>query len=152
MKKRLLAIAASLLLVAAPASALSDEDYAAMVGRDVTLEVTVAVTRFQELGPVWTAPFEAVIDFLDTMETAELRVRNTAFPECLYLYRDTLILGLDLLEESIEIVGRAAGVADDADRAGFGATGPAGYNLLTVTAPALLAVADCSQDLPPDVA
>jgi hypothetical protein len=153
LKTRILAAAAVIaLFITAPVSALSDEDFAELTGRQVTQDITIAVTQFSELGPVWQAPYEAVIDFLDTVAQAELRVKAVTFPECLGLYRDTLVLGLDLLEESIEIVGRAAGVADDADRAAFSATGPAGYNLLTVTAPSILAVADCSQTLPEDVA
>jgi hypothetical protein len=150
--RRILALAASLFLVAAPVSALTDEDFAELTGRQVTTDITVAVTQFQELGPVWQAPYEAVIDFLDTVEQAEIRVKAVVFPTCLHLYRDTLLLGLDLLGASIEVVGKAAGVADDADRAAFSALGPAGYVLLTDTAPSILAVADCGQTLPDDVA
>ncbi len=150
--KRILALTASLLLVAAPVSALTDEDFAELTGRQVTTDITVAVTQFQELGPVWQAPYEAVIDFLDTVAQAEIRVKAVTFPTCLHLYRDTLLLGLDLLGASIEVVGKAAGVADDADRAAFSALGPAGYVLLTDTAPSILAVADCGQTLPDDVA
>ncbi len=149
--KRLLALTASLLLMAAPVSALTDEDFAELTGRQVTQDVTVAVEAFSALGPVWTAPYEAIADFLAEVEDARARVRSVTFPECLDLYRDTLVLGLDLLHESIVVVGAAAGVADDADRAAFSATGPAGYVMLTETAPAILAVADCSQQLPEDV-
>jgi hypothetical protein len=149
--KRLLALTASLLLVAAPVSALTDEDFAELVGRQVALDVRVAVLRFDALGPVWTAPYEAVVEFLDDVDGAILKVKAVTFPECLHLYRDTTLLGLELLKESIEVIGAAAGVADDADRAAFTATGPAGYTLLTQTAPALLVVADCSVVLPADV-
>ncbi len=152
MKKRLLAIAAALMLVAAPATAISDEDFADLTVRQVTLDVTLAVQAISEAGPVWLAPYDAIAGFLDTVEVGIAKVEGLTIPECLSLWRDTVLLSLRMLEVSIQTVGEAAGTADDTHRAIFAATGPTGYELLTITAPALLEVADCTVVVEPEVA
>lgn len=152
MKKRLLALAAALLLaIPVPTQAISDEDFAELTVLQVTLDVTLAVEVIAEAGPVWLAPYEAIADFLDTVEEGISKVEALTVPQCLSLWHDTVLLGLRMLEVSIRTVGEAAGTADDTHRAIFSATGPTGYSLLTDTAPALLEVADCSVVVEPDV-
>lgn len=153
MKKRLLALAAALLLaIPVPTQAISDEDFAELTVLQVTLDVTLAVESISEAGPVWLAPYEAIADFLDTVEEGISKVEALSVPQCLTLWHDTVLLSLRMLEVSIRTVGEAAGVADDQDRAIFAATGPTGYSLLTDTAPALLEVADCTVVVEPEVA
>lgn len=151
MKKRLLAIAAALMLVAAPATAISDEDFAELTVLQVTIDVTLAVEAISETGAVWLAPYEAIVDFLDVTTDGIARVEALKVPECLTLWRDTVLLSLRMLEVSIQTVGEAAGTADDTHRAIFAATGPTGYSLLTDTAPALFEIADCTVVVEPDV-
>ena len=155
MKRRLLAIGAAALLLLANLSssvqAISDEDFAELTVRQVTLGVVIAVETISESGAVWLAPYEAIADFLDTVEEGISKVEALSVPQCLTLWHDTVLLSLRMLEVSIRTVGEAAGVADDQDRAIFAATGPTGYSLLTDTAPALLEVADCTVVVEPNV-
>lgn len=146
--KRLLPLLVALLLVASPVSALTEEDWAEVTVRQVTLDVTLAVADLGTSGAVWAAPYEAIVALLDVTEDGIARVSALTVPDCMTLWRDAVLLGLRMLRASVEVVGRAAGVADDADRAAFAASGPAGYALLVETAPALLDVAVCDVTLP----
>jgi hypothetical protein len=142
---RIATIALSLLLlVSYPATAaVSDEDFAELIVRQVTLEVTVKVTNLSAEGSIWEVPYDVIEDFAVTLDESIGKVDALRVPECLSLWLDTVRLSLRMLSESVTAVGHAAHAADDIDRAIFAATGPKGYELLTDTAPALLAVAAC---------
>jgi len=149
-KRRLLAIAAALMLVAAPVTAApSPEDVVA----DVTTAVDTAITEMVQAAQasqtsLWQVPYRTIADIDRIIDEGLVAVEALTVPECQQRWIDTVRVALILLDETFEVVGRAAGQPDTIDQEMVSAFS-GGYTLLVVVAPLLHDTADCQPD--PDV-